>query len=166
MAWTAQIVWDILSASVTLLFTIPLILYGITQNKTHLFGFLGMVFTLFISESIKHFLIGDSNPRPKGAMNCNMWCNNGNQEGKPGMPSSHSTIVLFFAIFYIFQTKNILIRFLLCAYAITVMASRYVKHCHTIEQIVTGAVLGLCIALITLYASFSLLKKPLNLKDI
>jgi membrane-associated phospholipid phosphatase len=74
--------------------------------------------------------------------NCNFLCDDGNQAGRPGMPSSHSAEVAFFSGFYYHQTTNPIIRSLLVIYAGLVMLSRYVKKCHTINQIGVGALLG------------------------
>ena len=62
------------------------------------------------------------------------------------MPSSHSAEVVFFSAFYIQQTNNIIIKICLVVYAGLVMLSRYIKRCHTINQIVAGALLGLSLS--------------------
>ena len=124
------------------MYAVPVIMYFITLDPFQLLGFLGLVATLGIGEFIKHYIIGTASPRPKGATDCNLWCTDGNQEGRPGMPSGHSSQVAFFASFYYSQTKNPWIRGGLIVYALLVMYSRYAKHCHTIPQIATGALLG------------------------
>jgi membrane-associated phospholipid phosphatase len=129
--------------SVGFLYIIPIILYYITGNVIHLKGLLGVVGTTIISESIKIIIIGNRSPRPKGAIDCNFLCNDGNQKGRPGMPSSHSAEVVFFSSFYLYQTSNPIIRGILIIYAGLVMLSRYYKKCHTINQIIMGALLGL-----------------------
>lgn len=134
---------DIISSSIGLLYFIPLILYNYTQNPLQLKGFIGLGATTIISETIKYVFIKQLSPRPKGATNCNLLCNDGNQEGRPGMPSSHSAEVVFFSAFYIQQTNNIIIKICLVVYAGLVMLSRYIKRCHTINQIGVGALLGL-----------------------
>lgn len=140
---------DIISMSVGILYVIPIYLYFITRNIIHIKGFIGLGLTFFITESIKYFFIKEKSPRPKGALNCDLLCLNGNQEGKPGMPSSHSAIVSFFAAFYIQQSNNIFVKISLCLYAGLVMLSRYLKKCHTINQIIVGSVLGLILSFIT-----------------
>jgi membrane-associated phospholipid phosphatase len=139
---------DILSGSVIIIYIIPFILYTITGNYIHFKGFLGVVGTTIISESIKLFLIGKTNPRPHNAKDCNLLCNDGNQSGKPGMPSSHSASVAFFLGFYYQQSNNKFIHNSLIIYALLVMLSRYLKHCHTISQIGVGAILGLSLSFI------------------
>jgi membrane-associated phospholipid phosphatase len=142
---------DIISMSVGLLYFIPLILFIFTNNSFHLKAFIGLLGTNIISETIKHNFIKNISTRPFGAKNCDLLCVDGDQTGKPGMPSSHSAIVVFFASFYYQYTDNLFIKNLLIVYAIFVMLSRYLKRCHTIIQIVTGAILGLIISVSLLY---------------
>lgn len=137
---------DLLSKSVILLYAIPLVLYVVTGNIIHFKGFLGVAGTTIITETIKYFFIGKSNPRPEGAKDCNLLCNDGNQSGKPGMPSSHSSSVAFFSGFYYQQTDNKFIRGALVVYAGLVMLSRYLKKCHSISQILVGALLGVSLS--------------------
>lgn len=136
-----------ISMSVGLLYIIPVILYYVTGNIIHLKAFLGVTGTTIISETIKYFFIGKASPRPHGATDCNMLCNDGNQSGRPGMPSSHSASVAFFYGFYAQQpSTNPVISNLLLGYALLVMLSRYIKRCHSLSQIVVGATLGLSLS--------------------
>jgi len=138
---------DFISSSVVLLFILPICFFLATHNYFHLKALAGICLTTFLSEwLIKHRLIGTASPRPKGAKDCNLWCNDGIQEGKPGMPSSHSAEVAFFTGVYYYQTTNPILRFLLVAYEILIMASRYLKRCHTIEQIGVGTLFGLTLS--------------------
>jgi membrane-associated phospholipid phosphatase len=137
---------DIFSNSVILLYIIPFFLYIFTGNYVHFKAFLGAAGTTIISESIKYFFIGNTSPRPQGAKNCNFLCNDGNQSGQPGMPSGHSSEVAFFSGFYYQQTNNPVIKTILVVYAVLIMISRYIKRCHTINQIVAGALLGMSLS--------------------
>ena len=134
---------DSVTMLVLLVYIIPLVLYFYTFNFIHLKAFLGGYGTIILSESLKYFVIGKASPRPEGATNCNLWCNDGNQSGQPGMPSGHSANVSFFAGYYWQQTNNIIIRSLLVMYAGIIMLSRYLKKCHTINQIIAGTIFGL-----------------------
>jgi membrane-associated phospholipid phosphatase len=137
---------DLLSKSVILIYIIPLLLYVVTGNNIHFKGFLGVSGTTIISETLKFFFIGKASPRPEGAKDCNLLCNDGNQSGKPGMPSSHSASVAFFLGFYFHQTDNKFIRGALVVYTGLVMVSRYLKKCHTISQVIVGALLGMSLS--------------------
>ena len=134
---------NVLSSSIVLLYIIPFILYIFTHNYIHLKAFLGVAGTTIISETLKYFFIGTISPRPEGAKDCNLFCDDGNQAGRPGMPSSHSAEVAFFSGFYYQQTENPIIQIILVSYAGLVMLSRYIKRCHSINQIGVGALLGL-----------------------
>lgn len=140
-------VTDLISMSVGILYLIPLVFYFIAHDPIHLMAFIGTGATTIISESIK-YVLGKVSPRPEGAKNCNLLCNDGNQSGQPGMPSSHSATVAFFSAFYFQETNNIWIKTILVGYAGLVMASRYMKRCHTINQIIGGAILGVSLSLL------------------
>lgn len=135
-----------ISFSVVFLYLVPIVLFLYTQQVKHLLGFIGLYGTTIISEFLKHYVIQDRSTRPKGATDCNLLCNDGNQEGRPGMPSSHSAEVAFFAGYYWDQVEHPLSRFALVAYAVSVMTSRYLKRCHTLEQIGVGSLLGLILS--------------------
>jgi len=135
-----------ISCSVIFLYLIPIVLAMYTQQASQLLGLVGLYGTTLISEFLKLYVIQDRSPRPKGATDCNLLCNDGNQEGRPGMPSSHSAEVAFFAGYYWDQVENPLARFALVAYALAVMTSRYLKRCHTINQIGGGTLLGLTLS--------------------
>jgi len=136
-----------ISMSIFIVYAIPICLYFYTKDPIHIKAFIGLVGTNTISEFIKHFYIKDSSPRPEGAANCNLLCNNGNQEGKPGMPSSHSATTSFFTSFYYQQTDNGFIHTGLIGYNILMMMSRYLTKCHSIPQIIVGTLLGIGISL-------------------
>jgi membrane-associated phospholipid phosphatase len=137
---------NLISISVALLYVIPPILYVITKNVIHIKAFLGVIGTTFISEILKYFFIGKLSPRPEGAKDCNLLCNDGNQSGRPGMPSSHSAEAAFILGFYYQQYDNRYIRLGLVIYTSLVMLSRYLKKCHTINQVFVGAFLGLLLS--------------------
>jgi len=135
-----------ISMSAALLYVVPIIGYIVNNNYIHIKALLGLLATTGIGEFIKHYIIKEGSPRPKGAKDCNLWCNDGKQDGRPGMPSGHSSQVTFFASYYYGQTKNEWIRAGLIVYALLVMFSRYEKHCHTVPQILAGALLGFIIS--------------------
>jgi membrane-associated phospholipid phosphatase len=135
-----------ISFSVIFLYLVPIVLFLYTQNLQHLLGFVGLIGTTGLSEFLKHYVIKGASPRPQGATDCNLMCNDGNQEGQPGMPSSHSAEVVFFTSYYWGQVTHPLLRALLLLYALAVMASRYLKRCHTLSQIGIGALLGLTLS--------------------
>ena len=150
---------DIISLSVLLVYIIPAILYVNTYNIRDLFAIIGITGSVAASEGIKYFVIKERSLRPIGATDCNLWCTDGNQEGRPGMPSGHSLMATFFAGYYFNEIDNIWIKIALVIFAIAVMISRYTKRCHSIEQIVIGCLLGLFMsqAIRTIYLNYSIL---------
>jgi hypothetical protein len=133
---------DIVSMSVLLVYIIPAFLYMQTENMKHLYAIVGAFGASVISETTKLHIIGDRNPRPIGAKNCDLWCIDGRQDGKPGMPSGHSVQAAFFASYYFNQTDNLYIKATLIIFALSVAFSRYTKRCHTMPQVIAGCILG------------------------
>jgi membrane-associated phospholipid phosphatase len=129
--------------SVGILYVIPFILYWLTGQTIHLKGWVGLMGTLGLSHMLKVDVIKEASPRPKGARDCDLLCMDGNQEGKPGMPSGHSSAATFFSAFYYQQTSNPWIKGLLVMYTLLVMTSRYLKRCHSLSQITAGGLVGL-----------------------
>ena len=143
-SWLCQL-QDLLSISIGIVYIIPILCYGYTFDPHHLSIWIGIVRTTWISEFIKYAIVGNRSLRPIGARDCNAFCTNGACEHEPGMPSSHSAIVVYFAcsyIAYLMYAQYPLITIGLLVYALLVMLSRYLKRCHTIYQIGAGAILG------------------------
>ncbi len=139
---------DIISLSTGFLYIISFILYLYTDLNYHIKGVIGLGITVGLSEFIKKFIIKDISPRPQGAKDCNLLCNDGNQYGKPGMPSSHSAAAAFFTVYYFNYTDNTIIKIFLVLYTMIVALSRYLKRCHTIYQIGAGLLFGSISAII------------------
>ena len=143
-SWLCQL-QDLLSISLSVVYIIPILCYGYTFDPQHLSIWIGILRTTCISEFIKYAVVGNRSVRPIGARDCNLFCTNGPCEHEPGMPSSHSAIVVYFACSYIAYASYAqypLITIGLLVYALLVMLSRYLKRCHTIYQIGAGAILG------------------------
>ena len=138
-----MIISDILSISTVYLYIIPLISYIITKDSYHIRAFIGILITLIISICIRNIIIKEVSVRPYGATNCDIMATNGNRGGKPGMPSSHTAIVVFFALFYLRYITNPILCVMLILYTISIIVSRYDKKCHSVPQIVGGALLGI-----------------------
>ena len=134
--------YDIISISVILVYIIPVIMYYYTGNIREIIAIVGAFATVTISEGIKYGIIGCANPRPKGAEGCNLFCTDGLQEGRPGMPSGHSGLVGFFVGYYWNETTNKWVNIGLVIFAALVMYSRYIKKCHSIAQIILGGLFG------------------------
>lgn len=138
---------DWISASMWLLYGMPILCSLIPSSLSwiiHGKALIGLIVTGQIIDLIKYYT--PYYGRPKGACNCNLWADNGNQEGKPAMPSGHAGLSTFFSLYYFHYIQTPWIRTMLVIYPILVMRSRYVKHCHTLPQLVAGSILGGCIS--------------------
>jgi len=133
--------WDTLSVSVVGLYGISIFLFLWTYHIFHLIAFLGLLLVRTLSEGLKAQCKGSTCPRPLGAKNCNTFCSDGNQEGRPGMPSTHAAFVTFFITYYAPILSGPL-RALATLYAAIVIYSRYAKKCHSVIQLASGSVLG------------------------
>ena len=139
---------NIASMAVFLVYVIPGVLYYYTRNPREIIAIIAVFGTGLLSEGVKHLIIGNRNPRPSGASDCDLLCINGLQEGKPGMPSGHSAMAAFFAGYYFNKTDEVWIKVALVIFATGVGYSRYTKRCHSIEQVIAGAMFGIIMSII------------------
>jgi membrane-associated phospholipid phosphatase len=133
--------WNALSVSVVGLYGISIFLFLWTYDVFHLIAFLGLLLVRTLSEGLKRQCKGSTCPRPLGAKDCNTFCSDGNQEGRPGMPSTHAAFVTFFVTYYA-PVLSAPLRALATLYAAIVIYSRYAKKCHSVIQLASGSVLG------------------------
>ena len=78
--------------------------------------------------------------RPCDAYDCNYLCNNGRCNNNPGFPSGHVVFATTLA-YMLYNTRqcSLIEALIFCSiFAYT----RYVKKCHTIQQVLAGVVLG------------------------
>jgi membrane-associated phospholipid phosphatase len=115
----------------------------------------GFTSIVVLSEYIKTIIYPYTNlaKRPIGARNSNFLANNGNVEGKPGLPSTHTAIVSYFSTynFLIMCNTNLIghttiFHILNVGILLATGWSRYYKKCHSMTQIVTGAIFGIVYA--------------------
>lgn len=140
--------WDYISMSTGLLYFIPLLFYIQTNSLQHIKYLIGFITTIVSSEYIKLNIIKDTSVRPSKAYNCNLLCTDGAQGGKPGMPSSHAASVAYIITCYASKQTPI-INLIMILYGILVAISRYIKHCHTINQIIGGTLFGSLCGILT-----------------
>ena len=136
---------DLISISILLLQSIPLILFLITRKTYHLIIFIVFMSVAKITDFIKDNEIISSSRRPNGAFNCNLLCNDGSRKNKPGMPSSHAASAIFFLIVYWNYTSSPYIRALLVIYYLLILQSRYYKKCHSLSQLLVGSLIGMAV---------------------
>ena len=148
------LLWNILSMSEAVLFAVPAALFFLTGAPRELGRLAALVGTMLAGEFVKHRLVDDDglplSPRPASATDCNIFCNNGSQAGKPGMPSTHMAVAAAFATIYWPYSARVSIPLAasLIAYVVLMAAARYFKGCHTPAQILVGTVYGICVGLL------------------
>ncbi len=145
-------IWEILSMSVIVLIYMPIALAILSKTSAdqtkHITAFIGAISTLIVSEGLKNTVFYPPTftsilARPKNAADCNTWCTDGSQGGKPGFPSTHSATTTFLAAYYYNDLGPAIIPFWFA-----VLYSRIAKSCHNWWQVIAGTVLGYLIYMI------------------
>ena len=154
---------SIAKVSPLLMFATAIMGYLLTYEKTFLLLLLGFSGNTIINYIIKHFImkpimgnrkypvIGQG-PRPKGAKACGLFDNSKITDIKSfGMPSGHAQMAGFFTAYSMSKLgeDNVSPSFytavgiFLGSSLIFIMYSRVFSKCHTIQQTVAGALIGL-----------------------
>ncbi len=143
--------WNILSMSEAALFAVPAVLFFTTGAPREIGRLIALVATIVLGEFVKHRLVDDEglplSPRPPAAADCNVFCNNGSQAGKPGMPSTHMAVAAAFSTMY-WPNGSTILAAALITYVVLMAGARYFKSCHTPEQILVGLVYGIGMGLL------------------
>lgn len=143
-----MILWNAISIAAPLIAVgLPIIGYLYSNNIQHIYALMGSIGTTLLTETLKYKLFYN-NTRPKGAYGCNLFCTDGDQSGKPGMPSNHSSTTAFITTYYSRYMNSPAVSMILFSYYMFVAVARYVKRCHSIEQIFTGGLLGVVIGML------------------
>lgn len=144
----SRVLWNIISIAAPFIAVgLPIIGYLYSHNIQHIYALAGSISTTLLTETLKYKLFYN-NTRPKGANGCNLFCTDGDQSGKPGMPSNHSSTSAFIATYYSRYMDSPVVSMILFTYYIFVAVARYQKRCHSIEQIFTGGLLGTLIGML------------------
>lgn len=119
---------------------------------------LGYFSSIFLAQLLKYILYPffDFAKRPQGACGCDYNSQKGDVSGRPGCPSGHMSTTAYFVVYnllilkntnfikysfnkYIFVCGNLLLLVLMGL-------ARYHKKCHNLIQIISGSILGSCLA--------------------
>ena len=139
---------DFLSLTGVATITLPLI-GAITslKNTTRYMTVSVVLFGVIIGSKLLKQIIKD--PRPAGAMNCNIQNSGGSAKGEYGMPSEHMAVSSYMILSTLFiSTKNPVIWSLGITWLSAIGWARYAKHCHSLAQVIGGTVYGSGVALI------------------
>jgi membrane-associated phospholipid phosphatase len=80
--------------------------------------------------------------RPAGARDCDMWCAGGPVGGAPGFPSGHMSTTTLLVTGMWFLTKAPAVLWIGVPWIGAMAWARWVKRCHSVVQIVGGALVG------------------------
>lgn len=109
---------------------------------------LGVLFISLSNNFLKYYI---KQPRPthqKSLFNFEKKHYNSHYSQKYGMPSGHSQLIWFNVIYIGCILKNLYFFILSLALALNTMRQRYVYRNHTMNQIIIGSILGICIGYI------------------
>ena len=107
-----------------------------------------LLLTLGVSgiKQLAFYVAADSTAfrRPAGARDCDLFCVAGPAASAPGFPSGHvATIAFFVTAVWLWQGRPLTLVAVLGGLWILAMGwARWAKSCHTLLQIVSGAVVG------------------------
>lgn len=109
---------------------------------------LGLLF-IYLSNNLLKYYIKEPRPRnQKKIFNFEKKYYNSHYTQKYGMPSGHSQLIWFNVIYIGCILKNLYFFILSLALALNTMRQRYVYRNHTMNQIIIGSILGICIGYI------------------
>lgn len=139
---------DAISASTSLLFIAPLVIFFLYRSHTLLVISLGSFTASLVAEAIKRYVTAGYPhfKRPQGARACDTLCLAGSAENESGMPSGHASSTAFVATYLLLTNRSDAIRGAAVLYWLAVCYSRFAKRCHTIGQLIAGTILGATLA--------------------
>lgn len=163
------IFWDLASLAVVPMIAVPfataaLILptqgFGTPSSLAAIFACVGMGLVqsvIFLSRRLPRSAVPPVFIRPAGAANCSLLNRGGSYEGRIGMPSGHAMTAAYLATLGAFlflsscersgarTSSHLAAMTWSVAAAVTalVCASRVVRGCHNVPQVVVGTVLGI-----------------------
>jgi membrane-associated phospholipid phosphatase len=120
----------------------------------------GIILTDLSTKLIKYMFRQSSHEelkRPRGAKDCDIFCRDGNVAGRPGMPSGHMASLSFAIVFMMLAIvrgspmQTALFGFLGLVYIVIMGMARYIKDCHTMGQIIAGAIWGALLAVLVYF---------------
>jgi hypothetical protein len=146
-------IYDVISISTNLLLVIPTLLAITTHDRPAAVLAVGVTATALIGEALKTKFFW-TQKRPRGARDCDLLCQEGSCEHKPGMPSTHAAVTAFFTTYIAATTKNFYLTATATAYLLLVLLARYKKRCHSVAQLAAGSALGFGLAALFFTAGF------------
>jgi membrane-associated phospholipid phosphatase len=137
---------NILSLTILVALGYPLVFAVCCGDRFHRYLIVGLLGLNALVAGIKQLslraLDGTLARRPAGARACDLFCMGGPVGGQAGFPSGHMATVAMFTTALWMHTGDSNIFWLGVVWVAGMGWSRWIKQCHTREQIVAGAILG------------------------
>lgn len=153
----------IAKASPLLMFSTAILGYFLTYQKTFLFLLIGFSGNTLINYIVKQYVVKPimgnrkypvigQGPRPKGAKACGLFESSKITDLKSyGMPSGHAQMAGFFTAYSMLKLSEdqvsmpfyVTVGIILGCSLLFIMYSRVEAKCHTLQQTIAGAILGL-----------------------
>lgn len=136
-----NVITEILGLSPYIQYILVLLITAITGNRAGLYYIVSATVDLALNYFLKRlvFTTGRWTRRPEGT--CDAICNLVGNLGDAGMPSGHAQSSFLFATFWSLLGREWW--FVLYMYAVLVAYQRVYTKCHTISQVLFGAVIGI-----------------------
>lgn len=131
---------DTISISILIVYVFPAYMFILYKHIWWLLFLLGLISANVVVESVKGLLVEYS--RPLGAKGCDLFCVGGDVGGQPAFPSGHMTATtMFVGVMWLHYGET----YILLAGIPWILAmgwSRWIKRCHTWQQVVGGIFTG------------------------
>ena len=145
---------DCLSIFAVVYSVAPVLVFLVSRNLQHIRWAIAVLAAPLVAEAIKRGtkLLGLEQwaKRPAGARDCDTWNRNGAQGGAPGFPSGHTATTAAFWVGAWILTDSPLVLFVGLIATVVMGFARLQKRCHTLLQVVGGAVLGFLVSVLCL----------------
>lgn len=146
-------IWDVISLGILPIMSAPFVAAFVSKDPTSylIVGAGTIVCEVIIKLSRCMKKIHPVLIRPKGARDCGIFNNGGDKyEGRIGMPSGHVLMTTYvFTCMYLLSSQKPEVGLLLIVGVMLMAASRVLRICHNIPQVIVGALLGFALALLT-----------------
>ena len=131
---------DTISISILIVYVFPAYMFILYKHIWWLLFLLGLISANVVVESVKGLLVEYS--RPLGAKGCDLFCVGGDVGGQPAFPSGHMTATTMFVGVMWLHYGHTYILLAGIPWILAMGWSRWIKRCHTWQQVVGGIFTG------------------------
>jgi len=131
---------DTISISILIVYLFPAYMFILYKHIWWLLFLIGLISANIVVESLKGVLVEYS--RPLGAKGCDLFCVGGDVGGQPAFPSGHMTATTMFVGVMWLHYGHTYILLAGIPWILAMGWSRWIKRCHTWQQVVGGIFTG------------------------